>query len=172
MTAIMLNTWLLFFFSFLFFAPAAFLAPPSQGLVLFAGNLGSPSQLPGLNEPKGIQPLPSRRQPLMKGLSPHFPASGGVANLTHFSISLMCSSHDIGPELTSFIFTSPLTSASPLLLANLPLPWLDTLVDPALRNHQAGSGIQFFIPKYMPALPSSVCVSVCACLQKLQERRK
>ena len=83
-----------------------------QGLDRFAGNLGSPSQLPALNEPKGIQPLPSRRQPLMKGLSPHFPASGGVGTLTHFSISLMCSSHDIWPELPSFIVTTPLLCVS------------------------------------------------------------
>ena len=45
-------------------------------------------------------------------------------------------------------------------LAVLPLPWLDTFVDPALRNHQTRSGNQFFISKYMPTLLSCVCVCV------------
>ena len=164
----------LFFFSFLFFAPAAFLAPAVPGTRPVCWE--SRQSLAAACFEWAQEDTASSQQE----------AASDERTLASFSCLWRCWDLDSFLHLSD-VFSprhwarvnvihmyAPLASASPLLLANLPLPWLDTLVEPALRDHQTGSGIQLFIPKYMPTLPSSVClcVSMCACLQKLQERRK
>ena len=107
----------------------------------------------------------------MKGLSPHFPASGGVGNLTHFSISL-CSSHDLGPKLTSFIFASSLL---PLLysLPTFPCPgWIHWQILHSGITRQEVE-FSFLFPNTCPlSRVVCVCVCVCACMSIEAARKK